>query len=119
MSTWAQVTGYFTYKTKLGYPPLLLQITENYLNRDVETPDSVFGPSGQVFVYEWSKFKYGVFEEHGYPGDPLYPMFYSEQSFTLSETSLTGSLVKPNLCTNEDSTGYSITDNMIISKCLF
>ena len=91
----------------------LFQITENYLNLDVDTPDSVFGPSGQVFLYEWSKFKYGVFEEHGYPGDPLYPMFYSEQSFTLSETSLTGSLVKPNFCTNEETTGYFTTDDLI------
>ena len=93
----------------------MFQITQNYLNQHVNITDSVFGPSGQVFLYEWSKYKYGVFEEHGYPGDPLYPMFYSEQSFTLSETSLTGSLVKPNFCTNEEVTGYSITYDLISS----
>lgn len=27
-------------------------------------------------VQEWSKFKYGVFEEHGYPDDDVLPYFY-------------------------------------------
>ena len=26
--------------------------------------------------------RYGVFEEHGYPGDTLYPAFYREQTWT-------------------------------------
>ena len=81
---------------------LLFQITQNYLNENVNTTDSVFGPSGQVFLYEWSKFRYGVFEEHGYPGDPLYPMFYSKQIFTANGPS---NVVKPNFCTNEETTG--------------
>ena len=63
---------------------------------------SVYGPSGQVFLYEWSKFRYGVFEEHGYPGDPLYPMFYSKQIFTAQGAR---NVVKPNLCTNIEPTG--------------
>ena len=32
--------------------------------------------TGKVFVQEWSKFRYGVFEEYGYPGDNVYPLFY-------------------------------------------
>ena len=63
---------------------------------------SVFGPSGQVFLYEWSKFRYGVFEEHGYPGDPLYPMFYKQEMFTPSGSKI---VVKPNFCTNTEPTG--------------
>ena len=31
-----------------------------------------------MFVHEWSKYRYGVFEEHGYPGDPKYPAFYNK-----------------------------------------
>lgn len=27
-------------------------------------------------VQQWSQFRYGVFEEHGYPGDDLLPYFY-------------------------------------------
>ena len=63
---------------------------------------SVYGPPGQVFLYEWSKFRYGVFEEHGYPGDPLYPMFYSKQIFTAQGSR---NVVKPNLCTNVEPSG--------------
>ena len=63
---------------------------------------SVFGPAGQVFLYEWSKLRYGVFEEHGYPGDPLYPMFYSKQIFT---TNGPMSVYKPNVCTNIETEG--------------
>ena len=36
--------------------------------------------SGKVFVHEWAKFRYGLFEEYGYPGDDIYPMFYYDQN---------------------------------------
>lgn len=28
-------------------------------------------------VQQWAQFRYGVFEEHGFPGDDLLPYFYS------------------------------------------
>ena len=52
-----------------------------------------FGPLEKVFVHEWSKLRYGVFEEFGYPGDEQYPLFYYENSF--------GDELKPNFCTDE------------------
>ena len=52
-----------------------------------------FGPLEKVFVHEWSKLRYGVFEEFGYPGDEQYPLFYYENSF--------GDKLKPNFCTDE------------------
>ena len=64
----------------------------------------MFGPAGQVFLYEWSKLRYGVFEEHGYPGDPLYPMFYSKQIFTANGPM---SVYKPNVCTNVETEGLN------------
>ncbi|QQP50939.1 Uncharacterized protein FKW44_012115, partial [Caligus rogercresseyi] len=30
------------------------------------------------FVKEWIKYKYGVFEESGFPGDALYPLYSVE-----------------------------------------
>ena len=27
-------------------------------------------------VHEWAKLRCGMYEEHGYPGDPKFPMFY-------------------------------------------
>ena len=96
---------------------LSYQITQNFLNQHVNQT-SVFGPPGQVFLYEWSKFRYGVFEEHGYPGDPLYPMFYSKQIFTAQGAK---NIVKPNLCTNIEPTGcivniYVKNDNLVNVK---
>lgn len=28
-------------------------------------------------VQEWAKLRYGVYEEYGYPGDSMYPHFYT------------------------------------------
>ena len=53
---------------------------------------------GKVFVHEWAKFRYGVFEEYGYPGDDRYPMFYYDRF---------GKLV-PNYCTDSTLYGYSV-----------
>ena len=36
----------------------------------------VFGNPAKTFVHEWSKYRYGIFDEYGYPGDKLYPHFY-------------------------------------------
>ena len=43
-----------------------------------------------------------MFEEHGYPGDPIYPMFYSKQIFTAQGSR---NVIKPNLCTNVEPSG--------------
>ena len=88
----------------------LFQISEKFLVNQVNSSNSVFGPPGQNFLYEWTKFRYGVFEEHGYPGDPLYPMFYSKQIFT-AEGARTD--IRPNFCSNLAVTGNS-TDNCYI-----
>ena len=31
---------------------------------------------GKVVVHEWAKLRWGVFEEHGYPGDTRFPLFF-------------------------------------------
>ena len=61
-----------------------------------------FGPYGHVFVHEWSKFRYGVFEEHGYPGDPLYPMFYYKTIWTVNGQE---NVLTPNFCGNRKVSG--------------
>ena len=42
-----------------------------------------------VFIYFY--FRYGVFEEYGYPGDKQYPLFYFDDEDELM----------PNFCTDE------------------
>ena len=53
-----------------------IQVSDVFLTSHVPDPAKPLGPPGQLFVYEWSQFRYGVFSEHGYPGDALYPVFY-------------------------------------------
>ena len=35
-----------------------------------------FGDPSKLFVKEWAKLRYGIFDEHGYIHDPMYPNFY-------------------------------------------
>ena len=37
---------------------------------------ATFGAVGKVVVHEWAKLRWGVFEEHGYPGDQQFPLFF-------------------------------------------
>ena len=37
---------------------------------------SLYGAAGKVVVQEWAKLRWGVFEEHGYPGDQSFPLFF-------------------------------------------
>ena len=37
---------------------------------------SVYGNPAKVFVHEWSKYRYGIFDEFGFAGDKLFPNYY-------------------------------------------
>ena len=34
-----------------------------------------------MVVQEWAKLRWGVFEEHGYPGDQRFPLFFYKVRF--------------------------------------
>ena len=87
-----------------------IQVSDVFLTTHVPDDKDPLGPPGQLFVYEWSRLRYGVFPEHGYPGDPLYPMFYG----ALTEF---GSEAKPNLCTNVEPEGHKHTKDSTSSSC--
>ncbi len=38
--------------------------------------EAVYGNPARIFVHEWAKFRYGIFDEFGYAGDKIYPNFY-------------------------------------------
>lgn len=79
-----------------------IHLTPNFLLHLNDTSPDYFGPLDHVFVHEWSKLRYGVFEEYGYPGDEKYPLFYYE------EVNVDGGVVnelKPNFCTDADIKG--------------
>jgi len=74
-----------------------IQVTGSMLVLD--NFSDIFGPPGQVFVHEWAKYRYGVFEEHGYPGDEKYPMFYMKKTWTVNGEE---NKITPNFCLNAD-----------------
>ncbi|XP_046644860.1 calcium-activated chloride channel regulator 4-like [Daphnia pulicaria] len=80
-----------------GDPGEYIHLTPNYvMNFDTDPYKFDFGPAGKVFVREWARLRFGVFEEHGYTGDDsAFPMFYRSSS-TQQSTDLV-----PNVCSNE------------------
>ncbi|CAL4126820.1 unnamed protein product [Meganyctiphanes norvegica] len=53
------------------------------------TTNSSYSAAGRLLLAQWVKFRWGVFDEHGYEGDPLYPASYLDH--------VTGKL-RPNTC---------------------
>lgn len=51
----------------------------------------------KALVQQWAQFRYGVFEEHGYPGDIRLPYFYRHPEgydavTTSNDTEIVGNL---------------------------
>ena len=68
----------------------VITIPETFLSDWNSTLAAVTSPA-KVFVKEWAKLRYGVFDEHGYSGDKLYPNYYKVQGqFLHSGTSDSG-----------------------------
>ena len=59
---------------------------------------------GNVFVHEWSKLRYGVFEEYGYAGDNVYPLFVFKNAAGEGGEGVTK--LVPNFCTNQELQGH-------------
>jgi len=83
---------------------------------EYESMNTTFGPLGQVFVHEWAKYRYGVFEEFGFPGDEKYPMFYYKVQWTSSGQE---NVVTPNFCTNTEITDFSMVDAVTGGECSY
>ncbi|KZS12185.1 Calcium-activated chloride channel regulator 2 [Daphnia magna] len=79
-----------------GDPGQYIHWTPNYvLNSSSSQMQSQFVPAGKVFVKEWARLRYGVFEEHGYTGaDSAFPTFYRPGSAQQSADMV------PNVCSN-------------------
>ena len=58
---------------------------------------------GKTLIHEFAKLRWGVFEEHGYPGDDKFPMFYQRDQWT-AEGQVT--VTRPNFCVNGEIKGY-------------
>jgi len=66
-----------------------IHLTEDYLKK---IDDNEYKPfRATEFVHNWATLRFGVFDEHGYQGDPDYPLFYWDPKTKK---------MKPNMCTN-------------------
>ncbi|XP_037081541.1 calcium-activated chloride channel regulator family member 3-like [Pollicipes pollicipes] len=66
----------WTHQTGLcGQPGAFIQLAADYVSTG---QTSTHGDQARVLVHEWARYRWGVFEETGYPGDRLYPSFYQE-----------------------------------------
>ena len=78
-----QNAPYTLQSSECGNLGKFIHLTPEYLlnlndyNGDAE---EIFGPHENIFVHEWAKLRYGVFEEYGYPGDLVFPLFTHEPS---------------------------------------
>ena len=54
-------------------------------------------------MHEFAKLRWGVFEEHGYPGDDKFPMYYMKAVWSPSGQN---TVVTPNFCINGELRGY-------------
>ena len=59
-----------------------IHLTPDYLMHINGTSETQFGPHENVFVHEWAKLRYGVFDEYGYPGDEQVSDFTHFSTFT-------------------------------------
>ena len=61
--------GPYTSQSKgCGQPGDQMNIPFNHLTSNESNP--------KVLVSEWAKLRYGIFDEFGFPNDPLYPHYY-------------------------------------------
>ena len=83
-------------------PGEYIHLTPEYITYLQNDSQLVFGPFENIFASEWAKLRYGVFDEHGYPGDKNYPLFYYKEEIVNGNTEFN---LKPNFCTNYDIEG--------------
>ena len=96
-------------------PGEYIHLTPEYITYLQNDSQLVFGPFDNIFASEWAKLRYGVFDEHGYPGDKNYPLFYYKEEIVNGNTEFN---LKPNFCTDYDIQGRR-EDPSHGGSCLF
>ncbi|XP_067121925.1 calcium-activated chloride channel regulator 2-like [Centruroides vittatus] len=55
---------------------LPLELLDSYFKRLLRSTGDDTQEEAKKLVFEWAKYRYGIFNEHGFPGDERYPKFY-------------------------------------------
>ena len=79
-----------------------------------------FGDPSKIFVNEWAKLRYGIFDQHGYPNDPVYPNYFTLENNQLvptgtSNTALIGSWKNANGTDCNPSTIQNIKNTKLLN----
>ena len=76
-----------------GQPGEYIHLTPDYL-LNINGSVNTFGRPEKLFVTQWAHLRYGVFEEFGTAGDPIYPLFYRSSTLDVKLS------IAPNTCHN-------------------
>ncbi len=104
-----------------GAPGLYVQVPADFLaSLDLSSP-SGREVAGQEFVHAWAQFRYGIFDELGYPGDRLFPAFYFRPDHQAEADNVTVAppLLAPNFCTNTEHVDYHMEDMAGRGACTY
>jgi hypothetical protein len=80
------------------------------LSKDlIESVDDKYGDIAKLLVHEWAHYRYGVFNEYGFPNDKIYPAFYSIPGSDKSDNRVTACADGLDSFNNitQDTNGYS------------
>ena len=84
---------------------------------EYNTSFSEEGDPGKVFVREWAKYRYGVFDEIGFPGDTQYPNFFYTRDGKIKPTSAVNSVLTGSWASSDGGDICASSDGDTI--CLF
>ena len=88
-----------------GEPGDYTHLTSWFILNHASNASDKFGRTDKVVVHEWAKLRWGVFEEYGYPGDAMFPMFYMKTTWGASGQV---DVLKPNFCTSTEVEGEDL-----------
>lgn len=69
-----------------GKPGLQVQLSVEFISGQSEEERQ---QASRVLLSNWAKYRYGVFDEHGFPGDKLYPLFWNTPGADASQEIVT------------------------------
>ena len=72
-----------------GQPGDVIRLPRNFVEKSQKSNNSIISQSkAKLFVENWMKFRYGIFEEYGFVQDSMYPnFFYSKGNMLPTGTS--------------------------------
>ncbi|XP_050731210.1 calcium-activated chloride channel regulator 1-like [Eriocheir sinensis] len=90
-----------------GDPGQYIHLTPDYLLNNEEA--WWYGPRGKAVLLEWAKYRWGVFDELGYPGDPLFPLFHTAKEGRVFPTHCANQLVRGRMIDKKGRTACGVT----------